>query len=215
MARTITGEDYLSDLCKREGGRAVIEKGFDAASLEREEPALCDSELQLAIQSLSIAAFQALGCSGVARVDLFEHAGRLLVTEVNTSPGSMAYHLWSASGLSFADLIDELIGIAQHEWKRRQILRNTVSLGLDKAIGMFSHVQCPERAFKGLSTALPKGSRTISPAWSSSLGGAPHHETKICPFPRVSHHLTSKFLSAPPGASLTSPRFIDLRITLC
>ena len=73
-------------------------------------------------------AFQAVDCSGLARVDFLmdpKTAQRSILNEINTMPGftsiSMYPKLWAASGLEYADLIDRLIqlGIERHEDKRR------------------------------------------------------------------------------------------------
>ena len=74
---------------------------------------------------LAIEAFTALRCDGMARVDFFyETAGRgLLLNEVNTIPGftpiSMYPKLWETSGLSYADLVDELVRLAIERHERR------------------------------------------------------------------------------------------------
>lgn len=67
---------------------------------------------------LSIEAFRAIDCAGMARVDFFydEAAGELFVNEINTIPGftpiSMYPKLWEASGVPYAKLIDRLIELA-------------------------------------------------------------------------------------------------------
>ena len=61
------------------------------------------------------AAVRALRAEGMARVDFFyeERGGGLLVNEVNTIPGftpfSMYPRLWAASGLPYAELVDQLV----------------------------------------------------------------------------------------------------------
>ena len=57
------------------------------------------------------------GCEGLARVDFFlTETGDVLVNEVNTMPGftphSMYPRMWAATGLSYPELIDELIALA-------------------------------------------------------------------------------------------------------
>jgi D-alanine-D-alanine ligase len=70
------------------------------------------------VQELSIAAFRAAECAGMARVDflLDRKSGRLFVNEVNTIPGftpiSMYPKLWEASGLAYPRLLDRLIELA-------------------------------------------------------------------------------------------------------
>jgi D-alanine-D-alanine ligase len=85
------------------------------------------------IQELAVKAFQAVDCSGLARVDFLmepggssgKSAGKIYLNEINTMPGftsiSMYPKLWGASGLEYADLIDRLIqlGIERHEDKKK------------------------------------------------------------------------------------------------
>ncbi|HEX4486428.1 MAG TPA: D-alanine--D-alanine ligase family protein [Terriglobales bacterium] len=79
------------------------------------------------IQQLAIAAFQAVDCSGLARVDfLMEPKSRkIYLNEINTMPGftaiSMYPKMWAASGLKYPELIERLIklGIERHADKKR------------------------------------------------------------------------------------------------
>jgi D-alanine-D-alanine ligase len=79
------------------------------------------------VQDLAIAAFQAVDCSGLARVDFLmdPKTGKIFLNEINTMPGftaiSMYPKLWAASGLAYADLIDRLIqlGIERHQDKKK------------------------------------------------------------------------------------------------
>ena len=68
------------------------------------------------MQSIARKAFKSLGCQGLARVDFFLTADGFFVNEINTMPGftplSMFPSLWQASGIEYADLIDELIYLA-------------------------------------------------------------------------------------------------------
>ena len=77
------------------------------------------------IRRLSVAAFRAIDCAGMARVDfLLGPDGRLFVNEINTHPGfttiSMFAKLWDASGVSYPALLDRLIELAmeRHEDRR-------------------------------------------------------------------------------------------------
>jgi len=79
------------------------------------------------IQELAIKAFQAVDCSGLARVDfLMDPKNRkIYVNEINTMPGftaiSMYPKLWAASGLAYPDLIERLIefGLERHREKKK------------------------------------------------------------------------------------------------
>jgi len=70
------------------------------------------------IQELAIAAFLAVDCAGMARVDFFldKDTQGLYLGELNTIPGftpiSMYPKMWEASGISYSELIDRLIELA-------------------------------------------------------------------------------------------------------
>ncbi|TLM85067.1 D-alanine--D-alanine ligase family protein [Pseudarthrobacter sp. NamE5] len=87
----------------------------DAASLSC--PADIPEEAIARVRELAAAAFDAVGAEGLSRVDFFyTPAGELIINEINTMPGftpkSMYPQMWAASGLAYADLIDELIYLA-------------------------------------------------------------------------------------------------------
>lgn len=81
-------------------------------------PAPLDEATTAHVQSLAIEVFRLLGCTGMARVDLFleRPGGGLWVNEINTIPGftsiSMFPRLWGITGLDYPALIDELIRLA-------------------------------------------------------------------------------------------------------
>lgn len=81
-------------------------------------PADVSPEDTARIKELSIRAFDAAGCEGLARVDWFYTAdGTLYLNEINTLPGftpvSMFPQVWNASGLGYTDLITDLIELAR------------------------------------------------------------------------------------------------------
>ncbi len=79
------------------------------------------------VQELAVKAFQAVDCSGLARVDFLmdPKTSKIFLNEINTMPGftaiSMYPKLWAASGVEYSDLIDRLIqlGIERHEDKKK------------------------------------------------------------------------------------------------
>jgi D-alanine-D-alanine ligase len=81
-------------------------------------PAPLDAATSAAAQELGVEVFRLLGCTGMARVDLFLEPNdkRLWVNEVNTIPGftsiSMYPRLWGLSGLDYPALLDQLIRLA-------------------------------------------------------------------------------------------------------
>src|SRR5690606_34715081 len=78
---------------------------------------MSDAEIA-AVQRVGVRAFEAVDGKGLARVDVFLTAdGEIVVNELNTMPGftpiSIFPKCWIATGLSYADLITELIELAR------------------------------------------------------------------------------------------------------
>lgn len=94
---------------------------FEAKYLEDstrfDVPARLTAGQESAVRAAALAAFRALDCAGLARVDFFlRPGGELVVNEVNTMPGfttqSMFPRMWQASGLEFTPLLDRLLALA-------------------------------------------------------------------------------------------------------
>jgi D-alanine-D-alanine ligase len=92
-------------------------KYTDETQVHLDVPADVGDTVAEDVRELSVRAFQALGCEGLARVDFFLRTdGSLLVNELNTMPGftpfSMFPALWAASGLPYPALLDRLLRTA-------------------------------------------------------------------------------------------------------
>ncbi|MGH9404934.1 MAG: D-alanine--D-alanine ligase family protein [Terriglobia bacterium] len=96
----------------REGSRLII-------------PAKIGARKSQEVKAVSIRAFKAVDCAGMARVDflLDRKSGEIFVNEINTIPGftsiSMYPKLWEASGVSYPRLIDYLIELALERHKEK------------------------------------------------------------------------------------------------
>lgn len=91
-------------------------KYLGAAGIELSCPAdLTADELAL-LRTEAARAFDAVGCDDLARVDFFLTDDGAVVNEINTMPGftpiSMFPTLWQQSGLSYGELVTELIELA-------------------------------------------------------------------------------------------------------
>jgi D-alanine-D-alanine ligase len=80
-------------------------------------PADLPPEVVERIQRMAVAAFQAIDCAGMARVDFFyREPDEVVLNEINTIPGfttvSMYPKMWEASGLSYGELVDRLVELA-------------------------------------------------------------------------------------------------------
>jgi D-alanine-D-alanine ligase len=91
-------------------------KYLDSASGMAIPAPIPDSALQ-EVRRLGAAAFDAVSCEGLARVDFFyTRDGQILINEINTMPGlspaSYFQKMWEASGMPFPQLIDRLLQTA-------------------------------------------------------------------------------------------------------
>lgn len=92
-------------------------------------PAALDAGKTEELRRTAVAAYRALSCEGMARVDFFieEATGNLCVNEVNTIPGftsiSMYPKMWEHSGLPYPKLLDRLIELALERHARKQSLK--------------------------------------------------------------------------------------------
>jgi|SRR5476651_2356614 D-alanine-D-alanine ligase len=79
------------------------------------------------LRTLAIEAFQVLGCSGLARVDVFLTDSGEVINEINSLPGftriSMYPKLWQATGMSYSELVSRLIDLALEKHQARQALK--------------------------------------------------------------------------------------------
>lgn len=88
-------------------------------------PAEVPAETIAAIQKLAVEAYLALECEGFARVDFFveRQTGRIYLNEINTLPGfteiSMYPKLWEAVGLPIAQLLTNLVELAELRYADR------------------------------------------------------------------------------------------------
>ena len=86
-------------------------------------PARIDEEVSEKVREYAIAAYRALGCRGLSRVDFFVTYAdnRIVFNEINTLPGftsiSMYPKLFEASGIAYSQLIDKLLEYAMEEAK--------------------------------------------------------------------------------------------------
>ena len=93
------------------------------ASLKRIIPAPIGDELTEKLQQLSVDIFKSMDCKGVVRIDymLDRNSDHYYITEINTIPGSLAYYLWTETGLPYSGLIDQMVSFAMkaHEDKEK------------------------------------------------------------------------------------------------
>ena len=121
----IHGNDL--DLFAGEVDQIALSDGFFRIHQEREPergsdnatvivPANISADSRSLVQETAKAIYRALGCSGLARVDMFLTGdGQVVLNEVNTLPGMTSYsrypRMMAAAGLPFADVIDRIVSL--------------------------------------------------------------------------------------------------------
>ena len=101
-------------------------------SLARVVPADLSPEMTEKVQQLAIDAFRAIGACGCSRIDflLDNQTGELFANEINTIPGSLAFYLWEKSGLTFTQLMDEMIRLALKRQRQQSLLHRSFETNL-------------------------------------------------------------------------------------
>ena len=120
---SVSQDELLSFSDKYLGGskstKSEGSKGM--ASTARIVPAPLTDEQTRLVQQLAKETFRVLGTSGICRIDFLMDADtkKVYVNEINTIPGSLAFYLWQAAGVSFSELMDKLIELALDRERRR------------------------------------------------------------------------------------------------
>jgi D-alanine--(R)-lactate ligase len=122
----ILGNDR--DLIAGEVDRIALSHGFFRIHQESEPesgsenstpivPADISGESRTLVQDTAKAVYRALGCRGLARVDMFlTNDGTVVLNEVNTLPGMTSYsrypRMMAAAGFPLAEVIDRIVSLA-------------------------------------------------------------------------------------------------------
>jgi D-alanine-D-alanine ligase len=101
---------------------------YDEGGMDLIVPPRVPADAVSRVQELSVDAFVATECEGMARVDCFVAVGgEVLVNELNTIPGftptSVYAKLFEASGVPYGELLDRLIELALERHERRSRLK--------------------------------------------------------------------------------------------
>lgn len=110
-------------------------KFVDASGMVFELPVELGDDLEKEITDMALTAYKALGLVGLTRMDFMIDAdGTPYLGEPNTLPGftniSLYPQMWEVSGLSYTNLIDEIINYGLAEFERNAKLSyDFVSLG--------------------------------------------------------------------------------------
>lgn len=120
----LTYEDkYIGDgkVKGKSGYKQPVKTSKGMLSASRKIPADLPAKLRKEVEEVALKAFEILGSSGNARIDFLidEKAKKVYINEINSIPGSLAFYLWEAKGVSYTSLLDDMISIAVKDYKKR------------------------------------------------------------------------------------------------
>lgn len=111
---------------KKKGGKLTA-KGKHGAQGYSTLPAKLPGNLYKKAEKLGLDVYQALGCTGIARVDMLidSKTEEVYFNEVNPMPGSLYAHNWREAGVSGTELVKRLIMLAEERHVSKQRIQTS------------------------------------------------------------------------------------------
>jgi D-alanine-D-alanine ligase len=124
---TTKGEDFFDFDTKymQQGtgkGKSKMGGAKQGAQGYSQIPAPLPEKLYARAEAMGLAVFQALGCQGMARVDMLidGKTGQVFFNEVNPLPGSLYAHNWRLAGVSNVQLVEQLLTLAMERFAHKE-----------------------------------------------------------------------------------------------
>ena len=120
---------YMGQGGGKKTGGAKTEGGKRGAQGYSKIPADIPKDLYAKAEAVGLGVYRALGCSGIARIDMLidGKTKAVYVNEVNPLPGSLYAHNWRAKGISNVELVSRLVDLAEERHAARQNLSTVFS----------------------------------------------------------------------------------------
>jgi len=117
---------YMQGGKKGKGGATSDQQGAQGYS---RIPAELPKGLYEVAEATGVSVYRALGCSGMARVDMLvdSKARRVYFNEVNPLPGSLYAHNWARAGISNVRLVTALLDLAMQRFAKKQAVTTSFS----------------------------------------------------------------------------------------
>ena len=123
-------EDFFDfDMKYMQGGKKGKGNAKAGAQGYSEIPAQLPTEFYKRAEQTGLDIYKALGCSGIARVDMLidGKTGKVYFNEVNPLPGGLYAHNWHKAGVSSVELVTKLLDFAQERWQAKQKIATSFS----------------------------------------------------------------------------------------
>ena len=114
---------YMGQGGKKAGGAKQGAQGYSTI------PADIPTSLYKQAEAIGLDVYRALGCSGLARVDMLidSKTKKIYFNEVNPLPGSLYAHNWRLKGVSNVELVTRLVELGEARHQSRQALSTVFS----------------------------------------------------------------------------------------
>lgn len=122
-------EDFFDFETKYLQGGKKGKGGVKGAQGYSQIPAELPEEVYVRAEATGVAVYKALGCSGIARVDMLidSKTKQVYFNEINPLPGDLYAHNWNQAGVSNVELVQKLVGFAKERHVQRQALTTSFS----------------------------------------------------------------------------------------
>ena len=131
LERPLTKSDDFFDFDTKyiSGGKGGKKGGKKSGEGYSQLPAQLSKNLYDKAEQTGKAVYKALGCEGIARVDMLidSQTSTVYFNELNPLPGDLYLHNWRASGVSSVDLVQTLVRLAEERWQQQQQYKTTFS----------------------------------------------------------------------------------------
>ncbi|MEP7204848.1 MAG: D-alanine--D-alanine ligase family protein [Candidatus Saccharibacteria bacterium] len=122
VERPLSGGDKFFDFNTKymNGGKKTGGAKQTGAQGYSELPAKLPDDLYDKALHVAEASYRAVGCEGIARVDLLidTKSGTVYFNEINPMPGSLYAHNWRQAGLSSIELVSRLVELAEERFEK-------------------------------------------------------------------------------------------------
>ena len=127
LEQPLAQKEGFFDFDKKYIGQGGKKQGSKGAQGYSNIPAKLPKSLYEQAEAMGLAVYKAVGCSGIARVDMLidEKQQQVFFNEINPMPGSLYAHNWRADGVSTIDLVEKLVSYAEQKQAQKHNL-NTV-----------------------------------------------------------------------------------------
>ena len=129
------GEIIVSLLEKPIGKGEVLSFDDKYNGGEREFPARVEENLAKRVQDLTKLIYASLNFLGTVRIDFFLKDGEIIVNEINSVPGSLAYYLFCDTLEEFSTLLEEMIAVGEQTYAKNSAILKKFKTNILSGVG--------------------------------------------------------------------------------